>query len=225
VRKDTVLVDQRYQVIGVVNDSRWLTVARREPGRMLYRPLGDPSMPGASTATLLVRTERGATGVAAAIRGAVAALAPAMPVTVATMTERVDRTLGEQRLFATVVSLLTILAVSLAAVGLYALIAFSVAERRKEFGLRIALGAQGREILNHVALQGAVLAGIGTVLGLAGAVALSRAVASRLFGITPLEPHVYLLATSFMALLAVVASLVPAWAATRVDPMVALRSE
>jgi ABC-type antimicrobial peptide transport system permease subunit len=118
-----------------------------------------------------------------------------------------------------------VLAVSLAAVGLYSLVAFSVAERRKEFGIRMALGARVRQILDHVLRQGAVLGALGIPVGLLGAFGLSQLFSHKLFGVTPLEPYVYLLATSLLFLVAIVASVVPALAAARVDPMIALRSE
>ena len=217
-------LDQRYEVVGLAGDTRWENLVGEDAaGPMLYMPMNQDVYNGA---TLLVRSRLPTGTLRDAVVGAVTALAPAVPVSdVRSLEERIDSTIAEQRLLARVLTLLTILAVILSGVGLYGLVAFSVAERTKEFGIRIALGAQVREILDLVVRQGAWLAGIGVALGLFGAIGLSRLISSRLFGVTPLEPYIYLLATALLVLVALAASIIPARAATRVDPMVALRSE
>jgi putative ABC transport system permease protein len=113
----------------------------------------------------------------------------------------------------------------LAAIGLYGLLAYSVAQRRREIGVRMALGAQRRGILALVLGQGALLAGIGVVAGLAGAFAATRYLSSLLFGITPLDPATFVAVALVFAGVALLASYVPARRATGVDPLVALRSE
>lgn len=217
-----------HRVIGVVRDSRWRTIVGEEMAgatSAMYRPLGDRSMFRSLRAEFLVRSRLVDAESKRAVQSAMADLAPSVPVVVEGMTERVNRLLAEQRLFARIIGALTALAVALAGLGLYGLVAFSVAERMKEFGIRVALGAQAQEVLNLVVRQGAVLAAIGVALGLAGSIALSRLIANRLFGVTPLEPYVYLGATAVLVLVVLIASVVPARAATRVDPMIALRSE
>jgi len=217
-------LDRRYEVVGLAGDTRWGSLVGEDAaGPIVYRPMNQDVYSGA---TLLVRSRLSAGVLRDAVVGAVTALAPAVPVrAVHSLEEQIDGTIAEERLFARVLTLLTVLAVILAGVGLYGLVAFSVAERTKEFGIRIALGAQAREILDLVVRHGAVVTGLGVAFGLAGAVGLSRVIASRLFGVTPLEPYIYILATALLVLVALAASVIPAFAATKADPLAALRSE
>jgi ABC-type antimicrobial peptide transport system permease subunit len=160
------------------------------------------------------------------VESTITQVAPGIPLSeVSSLSERIEGTIAEQRLFAQTITMLTLLAVGLAGVGLYGLVGFAVAERTREFGIRIALGAQHQQVLNMVIHEGAFLAVFGVGLGLVGAVVLSRLIASRLYGVTPLEPFVYIMSISLLVLITLLASFVPARAATKVDPMVALRSE
>lgn len=153
-------------------------------------------------------------------------VAPSVPVfEVKRLRERIEATIAEERVLARLLTAFTLLAVALATVGLYAVVAFAVAERTREFGIRIALGARPEQILRAVVHRGALLGGAGLVAGVAGAVALSRLVAGELYGVQPLEPSIYLLAAALLFVLVLLASLLPARQATRVDPMTALRAE
>jgi len=220
-------VQQR--VVGVVNDARWYTVVGRDMGggsaSALYWPLAAGFGPRSIRAQILVRASGSPAHVSRSVQAAMAELAPSVPLLAEEMTARVDRTLAQQRLFARVVGALTALAVVLAGVGLYGLVGFGVMERLREFGIRIALGAKAEEVLNLVVRQAAILTAIGGFVGIAGAIALSRLISSRLFGVTALEPAVYLGAVSVLVLIVLIASIIPARAATKVDPMIALRSE
>jgi putative ABC transport system permease protein len=129
------------------------------------------------------------------------------------------------RFHATLLGAFAALAMLLAAVGIYGLLAYTVAQRTREIGVRMALGASRRGILALVIGQGAVLAGIGVAAGLAGAFASTRYLSSLLFGITPLDPATFVAVALVFAAVALFASYVPARRATRVDPLVALRSE
>src|SRR5206468_463343 len=112
-------------------------------------------------------------------------LAPTVPISsVATLAESLDERLGEQRMFVRVTMLCTALAILLAAVGVYALLAFAVAERTRELGIRIALGARAGQVSAMVLREGAWLAAIGVAIGLAGGFALARVIASRLYGVS-----------------------------------------
>ncbi len=220
-------VEQQFTVIGVARDARWQEIVGTDAvGPLLYLPFGTGAMGRSEYATLLVRSTLPILRLKQLIEDAVKDLAPAVPVSEGGyLRDRVESTLAEQRLFARTVSLLTALAMALAALGLYGLVAFSVAERTREFGIRIALGAELKAILDLVVRQAAGIMTGGVALGLIGAVVLSRLIASRLFGVTALEPFVYVLAITLLVLVALVASIIPARAATRVDPMVALRSD
>jgi putative ABC transport system permease protein len=120
---------------------------------------------------------------------------------------------------------LAALAVALAAGGLYSLIAYTVAQRTHEIGIRLALGAERRDILWLVLRQGLRLAAVGIALGLAGAVVATRALRSLLFGVSPTDPLTFVAIPLLLALVALLACWFPARRATKVDPLVALRVE
>lgn len=218
------LIDRDYRVIGIAHDSRFGDLVSDDGGPVVYRPLETTA--NGNSNTFLIRSELPRQRVEAILRSIIRETHPGVPVKVATsLTENIDRLLSEERLFAKVIGLLAVVAAALASVGLYSLLSFGVAERTREFGIRMALGAEARRVLDEVARQGIWLATLGTVIGLAGAWAGSRLIASRLFGVTTLDPQAYLLSVAVLFLLVIVACLVPARAATRVDPMIALRSE
>lgn len=218
------LIDRTYRVIGIAQDSRFGDLVTDGGGPVVYRPLETTANGNANT--FLIRSELPRQRVAAILRSIIRETYPGVPVKVATsLTENIDRLLSEERLFAKVIGLLAVLAATLASVGLYSLLSFGVAERTREFGIRMALGAEARRVLDEVARHGIWLATLGTAVGLAGAWAGSRLIASRLFGVTTLDPQAYLLSVAVQFLLVIVACLVPARAATRVDPIIALRSE
>lgn len=114
-------------------------------------------------------------------------------------------------------------ALLLAAVGLYGTIAYSVAQRRHEFGIRLSLGASGRQLLAQVLKQGMAMVALGVIVGVAGALALGRVLASQLFGVGAGDPVVLVSAVALLLSIALAACLVPALRAARVHPMVALR--
>jgi predicted permease len=211
-----------YRVIGLAGDSRWATLTHEGAGPLLYQPL--PAF--AEGAAILVRSSRPLHDLQAAVSEVITALAPSVPAfDAARLSDRIDRFLSQERLLAEVLTVFTLLAVILAGVGLYSVVVFAVAERTKELGIRIAIGARPGQIVGMVLTQGAWLGGLGVAGGLAIAVGLSRLVANRLYGITPVEPAVYVAAATFLFLVVLAASLLPARTATRVDPMVALRAE
>jgi ABC-type antimicrobial peptide transport system permease subunit len=114
-------------------------------------------------------------------------------------------------------------ALALAAIGIYGLMSYSVAQRTQEIGIRLALGADGPKVRNMVVLQGARLAAVGVVIGLASAFGLARLVASLLFGVKAWDPAVFVSVPIVLALVALAAVWLPAMRASRVDPIVALR--
>lgn len=130
-----------------------------------------------------------------------------------------------RRMFANLLMLLGVLAVTLAAVGLYGVVAFAVAARTREFGVRMAMGAATQTIIWFVLRRGLVLVAVGVIAGLGGAVALSKTIESRLFGVTAFDPVSYALAVLVLTSVALMATWIPARGATRVDPVVALRYE
>ena len=162
----------------------------------------------------------------AAIRAVAAQVAPSIPLYHdETLNEALTRYLSDRILFARLLSLLSALAVCLAAVGLYGLVAYGVTSQTREIGIRIALGAQKGRVLSVAAREGVVVCGAGTAVGLVGAAAVARLLESRLYGLSPFVPASYGLAAIILGTVALIAALIPARNATRIDPMVALRAE
>lgn len=132
---------------------------------------------------------------------------------------------AQQRFVALMLGLFAGLALVLAAVGIYGVIAHSVSQRTRELGIRMALGAGGKDVLGMVLGEGLRMAAAGVVVGLAGAWGLTRFIASLLYGVQPTDPATFAFAPLLLVLVALAACYVPAWRATQVDPIVALRHE
>ena len=179
-----------------------------------------------SMGTFFIRTERDPLQVLDAARREIKALDPTLPIyDVKTMEERAGAALARPRFATTLLGAFATMALVLAAIGLYGVMAFSVAQRTREIGLRMALGADAPRVLRGVLAQGLTLAGVGVAVGLAGAIALQRVVAGMLYGVQPTDPATLAGVSLLMGAAAVAAAAIPARRATRVDPMTALRSD
>lgn len=177
-------------------------------------------------AFLVVRTNQEPSKMTSAIREQVAALDRGVPVyQIATMDQLLSRSVAPQRFDLFLLVLFGALAVGLAAVGVYGVLAFSVSQRTHEIGIRLALGAHPRDVLRLIVRQGMKLVCTGIVLGMVGAVALTRLMSSLLYGVSPTDPVAFLAAAVLLMIAAILACYVPARRAMRVDPMVALRLE
>jgi putative ABC transport system permease protein len=143
----------------------------------------------------------------------------------ATMGDVVGGLIGRQRFYALVTTLFGTIAGLIAAIGVYGVLAYAMTQRRQEFGVRLALGAEPRHVLRLAMRHGMVLAAIGIATGIGGAVALTRYLAGMLAGVTPLDPATYVAVVLVFAAMSLLASFVPARLATRVDPVIALRYE
>jgi putative ABC transport system permease protein len=144
---------------------------------------------------------------------------------VMTMEARVSASVAGPRFYALLLGLFAVLALVLAAVGLYGVLSYNVTQRHREIGVRMALGAERRDILGLVVRQGLILAVVGVVIGVAGAYGVTRFLKALLYGITPTDPATYVAICVLLLVVAFVACWLPALRATRVDPMVALRYE
>jgi putative ABC transport system permease protein len=144
---------------------------------------------------------------------------------VTTMSEHVQLSLGEQRMMLTLAGVFGLLALVLGAVGIYGTISYAVAQRIHEIGIRMALGAERRDVLGLIIGQGIKLTLIGVAMGVAGTLALTRFLSSLLYGVKPNDPLTFVLVSLVLAAVAFLASYVPARRATKVDPIVALRYE
>jgi putative ABC transport system permease protein len=142
-----------------------------------------------------------------------------------TMHQSLEQAVFAQRIGATLLSIFGALALTLAAVGLYSVMAYAVGQRTHEMGIRLALGASPRELQRMVVASGMRVAAVGLVLGAAGAAAVSRLLTSLLNGVSPTDPITFTVVIGTLALVAFVAALVPARRASAVDPIVALRYE
>jgi ABC-type antimicrobial peptide transport system permease subunit len=144
---------------------------------------------------------------------------------VKTFEQHIGVSLFLQRMAATLLSIFGLLALSLAALGLYGVMAYSVSQRTRELGIRISIGAKQRDVMKLVLGQTLVLAAIGIAGGFVTAIAVTRFAANLLYGISPADPATFALIAVLLLLVSLVAGYFPARRATRIDPMIALRSE
>ena len=209
-------------IVGVSADVH--TNARRAASNDVYFPYAQREKP--ARLVFYIRAGGDPARLAAAIRRAVREADAGLPVPEIKPVElRIRESLYTQRLVAVLSSAFGILATLLAAIGLYGVIAFAVARRTGEIGLRMALGASRGGVLRMVLLDAGRMAAVGIVIGLGAAFALSRYVESQLFSVDAADPHIYLGAVSTLAAVAALAALVPAWRASHIDPVSALRCE
>jgi putative ABC transport system permease protein len=189
----------------------------------MYMPLGAAALPHGY---VLVRSSLPTAQTERMIADALARIDANIPFFRAeSLGDALRRSIAEERLLARLLGLFAALAVALAGIGLYGVIAYSVARRRREIGIRVALGARVGAVVRLVAAQSLRLVAIGAVLGTIGGYALSRALGSRIFGVTPVDPATYVAAIIAFAMVAALASALPTLAALRVDPLETLRQE
>ncbi|HEX5421136.1 MAG TPA: FtsX-like permease family protein, partial [Gammaproteobacteria bacterium] len=214
-------------VVGVVGNVRQMSLdAPVEPAFYLSLAQTSASGPFFWPQYLLVRTQGDPMSLAAAVRNAVWAVDPDQPVSnVRPMTQVFDQQLSGRNTQLTLVGGLAVLALLLAAVGLYGVLSYMVAQRTSEIGLRMALGAQQGNVVGSVVRSALLLAVLGIAVGLAAAFGLSRLLASFLFGIGPSDPATFVAVPVLLVLVTIVASYVPARRAASVDPVSALRAE
>jgi putative ABC transport system permease protein len=191
-----------------------------------YTPFPQSTEIWRSWMTLAIRTREAQSGLVEDVKKQVWSLDSQIPVSdVQTMDDLMAVSLAQQRFNMLLLGLFAALALILAAVGIYGLMAYRVAQRRHEIGIRIALGARGGDVLRLVLGDGARLAGVGIAIGMAGAIALTRLMTSLLFDVKPTDPATFAVVTIGLAIIALAACYVPTRRALRVDPMVALRYE
>jgi putative ABC transport system permease protein len=210
------------EIIGVVGDIRHNGLTA-EPRHTIF--LAQSQVPGYNT-YIVVRTAMDPTQMAAAVRHEVRQVDPGQPVAdIQPMVQYVSSALARPRLYAVLLGAFASLALLLAAIGLYGLMAYAASRRTHEIGIRMALGAQPRDVLRSMLGDGARLAIAGLFSGIACAIALSRLVANLLYGVTPGDPVTYAAVVALLASVGLIATWIPARRASHVDPMVALRYE
>jgi putative ABC transport system permease protein len=215
----------RLIIAGVVNDVKHQGLSQ-QAGPEVYIPHTQGAGETRRSMFLVVRTTIDPLSLAAAVRSQVTALDKDQPVAdVQTMEQRLKASLAEPRFNMLLLGLFAAVALALAAVGLYGVMAYGVTQRTHEIGIRMALGAQRSNVLKLVIRQGMAMALIGVALGLAASLALTRVMASLLFGVSATDPLVFTSIALLLAAVAFVASYIPARRALKVDPMIALRYE
>ncbi len=214
--------DTDCQVIGVAKTGKYNNLSE-DPLPYLYFPIWQVSR---SDVTLLVRGAEDPGTYAAPIRALVREMDPGVALfNVVRLPDYMGVPLFASRMAASFLGLLGMIALSLATVGLYSVMAYLVAQQTREIGIRVALGAQRRDVLVMVAKHGLSLTSVGIAVGLAGAFGTTRFARSLLYGVNPAEPLIYLGLSLGLCLVAVLACVIPALRATRIDPLVALRRE
>jgi putative ABC transport system permease protein len=208
-------------IVGVVGTINSIDLGQPVLKERLYYPVAQQSF---GSMALVLKTGVDPQTLVAQVRGAVQSLDPEQPIAdVRTMDQWVARSLETRRTPMLLLALFGAVALVLSAIGIYGVLAFGVAQRNREFGIRQALGADRQSILSLVLKQGMITAGVGIVLGLAGSIALTRYLQSLLFGVGTHDLAVFGGVTVILLLVAVAACYVPARRATQIDPMVALR--
>jgi len=229
---DFVPDEQPREIIGVVGDVR-MNQTQKQPGPVVYLPHGQqsqrwlgPSWNYRSAMVYILRTSGNPTGMAAAVRSAVAEIDPSKPVgNLQTVEQNLRDQVSGQRVYMLLLTVFGVIAGLLAAVGIYGVMAYAVTQRTREIGIRMALGATSSSVLTLVVKQALILVFIGLILGIGGAIGLTRFIADELYGVKPTDPATFIAVSAGLVVVAVLASLIPTSRAVSVDPTIALRHE
>ena len=212
-----------FQIVGVVARMKFHGFDDPAPLPVAYFSLDQVKR---TTLVLFVRAGSRAESLEKSVREMVAAVDPAQPVfDVRTMQERVEETWATHKLLTFLLTVFAVLALGLATVGLYGVIAYTSLRRLREIGVRLALGAQRFQIQNLILSHGMKLLAVGVTLGIVGAIAVSHLLRSILFQVQPADLEIYFGVGAILVVATVAASWLPAWRASRVDPVITLRSE
>jgi predicted permease len=217
------------EIVGVVKDV-YANGLDQTPEPEFYLPMVQAPVAAWSwtdrTMTVAVRARTEAIPLMAPLRRAIAEVDPGLPLyNLGTMQGRLTESLAQSRFSTTLLTVFGAIALLLAAIGVYGVISYGVTQRSQEIGIRMALGARRADVLGMVVRHGALLAGIGLAVGLAGALIMSRLLSSLLFRVSPTDPPTFAVGMVVLSAVAVLAAALPARRAARTDPMVALRNE
>jgi putative ABC transport system permease protein len=217
--------------VGVVGDVKLDSLDQARPSATLYFPLDQVTVPtnGGWTSfpmTLVVRSHSGSGDLASAVSNAVHEVNRDMPlVDISTMDDLVANSLSQPRFNMLLLGAFAGLALLLAAVGIYSVLSYSVKRSVREIGIRLALGAPLRDVLQMVVFEAMKPTLLGVAIGTAGALALGHVLSSLIYSVRPTDPITFLAVAAILIAVAFIASIAPAYRATKVDPMVALRYE
>ncbi|HEX6966795.1 MAG TPA: ABC transporter permease [Gemmatimonadaceae bacterium] len=211
-----------WEVVGMTRDGKYANVTDNAVPPFMFLSFAQRY---SASMTLHVRSRLPASQVIHEIRAQVRALDPNVAVGAEPLTDVIGTTLLQQRFAAWLIGVFGLVGMLLAAIGIYGVLAYYVAQRTREFGIRLALGARGGDVLRLVMRRGALLIAIGTAVGLGAAAATTRVLRGLLYGIGPLDPVTFVVAPLVLVAVALVACWLPARRATRTDPIIALRAE
>jgi predicted permease len=235
-----------WQIVGIARDTKSGDPRNTDPVRMTYIPISqiDTYLPVDAAAatngkaapreenedtyahTILIRTSSDPARTISDLRAAVAEVDPNLPLLrVTTIHDQVSNLISHDELISTLTSLFSLLALLLAAIGLYGVMSYNVARRTNEIGIRLALGAQGGNVLHMILRESLVLLAVGTCLGLPLAIMATKVIKEQLFGMDAIDPISFAAALAVVSLMTVMAGWLPARRASRVDPVTALRCE
>jgi putative ABC transport system permease protein len=210
------------EIIGVVADVRNRAL-NSEPKPAYYMPQSQVPF---TQLIVVVKSSNDPHSLISSVNHEVRSMDQELPVfSIKTMEEYISASVAAPRFNTTLLSIFAAVALVLTIIGLYGVMSYSVAQRTNEIGIRMALGAQTRDVLALIVKQGVMLVLIGLGLGMVGALALTRLLATLLFGVTAKDPMTFISIAALLSLVALLACFIPAWRATRVDPLEALRCE
>jgi predicted permease len=215
------LEGRKTQIVGVVEDGKYAGL-NEDPKPLVCRPLWQSDV---GSTSVIVRTEGDPRKLMTTLRREVQQLDPTLPISTSTLVDKLSLPLLPARIAATVLGGFGLLALALAAIGIYGVISYTVLSRTHEIGIRMALGAQRSTVLRLVLGQGMTLTLIGVAIGVSAALALTRLMKSLLFGVSASDPATFVTASGVLVAVALLAGYLPARRATKVDPLVALRHE
>ena len=212
-------------IVGIAADVKHFTV-RESTGPEFYVVYTQKPYPDMLTMQVALRTQADPRAIIGSAREAIRSVDPTLPIAkVSTLASLVDDSMTQPRFSMLLLAAFAALALLLASIGIYGVISYAVAQRTQEFGIRLALGAQPRNVFSMVLGQGARLALLGVVLGFIAAFAVTRLMTSLLFGVQPTDPVTFIAVPALLMGVALLACYIPARRATRVDPIIALRYE
>jgi putative ABC transport system permease protein len=214
--------DDFQQIIAVVGDVKGNSLESTSPMQLYLDSFQYP----VSDMTIVARTSLSSGSAIASIKGAVLSIDASQPISnIATMDEIIDNSISGARSSTFLLGLFASVAMALAVLGIYGVMAYSVTQRNHEFGIRIAMGAQPRSIMAMVLKTGVLLVAIGTALGLIGSLVITHLLRSQLVGVSPADMPTYIMVPSLLLVSALLASYLPAYRATKANPMAMLRHD
>jgi predicted permease len=217
-----------FTIVGVAKDVKQGGVDSKTGTELYFDAEQNPRTEGFAplNMNIVIRSTLDKSALSPAIHRVLTALDPTLPIIrLRSMDEVFSDAVARPHFLAELLGVFATVALLLSAIGTYGVLAYSVTERRREIGIRMALGASGNGVLAMVLRQGLVLVAFGLIVGLLGAAALTRLTSTLLFGVRPVDPPTFVAVTAFMLFVAAAAAIVPARRATRVDPLVALRTD